>query len=213
MKAIRNILGWLLVILFTACESCDFNPYYSSCGNGYYFDSDKSYGTDDLCYEYKKNPYKDTIITFHDTLGNIVNDTINTFYVATTVIDYNVDWFEYNDSIIVAMQKPKDKFYEMDTLYYLDEYNRFKAFDYYEYWIIKSNTNDVYGPLSLNQYHDYCKKLGVPDKLRLSFEKSNNNIFIDIVGGILAYLVICGILCSPIVILVLVIIKIRQRKG
>ena len=97
MKAIQSILiGVSLVILFTACESCDFNPYYSSCGNGYYFDSDKSYGTDDLCYEYKKNPNKDTVITFHDTLGNIVYDTINTFYVATSVIGYNVDWFEYN---------------------------------------------------------------------------------------------------------------------
>lgn len=208
----------MLSLLGSILFSCDFNPYYSSCGNGYYFSSDKEYGVSDLSYEYAKNPNKDTIIAFHDTLGNIVNDTINTYYTATLVIGRHVEWFEYNDSVLVVKQKSKDKFYEEDTLYYLDEYNRFKAFDYHEYWIIKTNTNDVYGPLSLNQYHNYSMKLDVPEKFRVLFDDGEPTFLTrieDILLVILALLfdlLLSAILFSPFVILFIVIKKIRRRN-
>ena len=220
MRNIKYIL--VLIALSAILFECKFNPYYSSCRNGYYYSSDKDYGVDDICYEYAKNPDKDTIIAFHDTLGNIVNDTINTYYTATLVIGRHVERFEYNDSVLVVKQKPKDKFYEEDTLYYLDEYNRFKAFDYHEYWIIKTNTNDVYGPLSLNQYHNYCMKLDVPEKFRILFDdveptfltQMGNivSVVLTVLLAILFDLLLLAILCSPFVILFIVIRKIRRRK-
>lgn len=212
----KNIL--ILSLLGSILFSCDFNPYYSSCGNGYYFSSDKEYGVSDLSYEYAKNPNKDSTLLFHDSLGNISKININTYYKETNVVEQHIEWFEYNDSIIVIKQKPKNKFRELDTLYYLDEYNRFKAFDYHEYWIIKTNTNDVYGPLSLNQYHNYCVKLGVPENFRVLFDDVEPT-FLTRIGDILLVilallfdLLLSAILFSPFVILFIVIKKIRRRN-
>ncbi len=212
----------MLSLLGSILFSCGFDPYSTNYGNGYFRESDKEYGFDFLSYQHAKTPNKDSIITFYDTLGNIVTKHIDTSYKGIGVVEQFVEDADYNDSIIVIKQKPKDKFYEEDTLYYLDEYNRFKAFDYHEYWIIKTNTNDVYGPLSLNQYHNYCVKLDVPEKFRVLFDDGEptfltriENTFLGdifwIVGSVI-FLILVIIICSPIVALFIVIRKFRRRN-
>lgn len=212
----------MLSLLGSILFSCGFDPYSTNYGNGYFRESDKEYGFDFLSYQHAKTPNKDSIITFYDTLGNIVTKHIDTSYKGIVVVEQFVEDADYNDSIIVIKQKPKDKFYEEDTLYYLDEYNRFKTFDYHEYWIIKTNTNDVYGPLSLNQYHNYCVKLGMPEKFRVLFDDGEptfltriENTFLGdilwIVGSVI-FLILVIIICSPIVALFIVIRKSRRRN-
>ena len=165
----------ILTVSLVSCDS-DYSPYNTNLGDGYYCCSDKEYGVDFLQYDNRKLSRADTVI-YHDTLQTtrIVNlDTCNHWDV---VVGMHVEEFECNDEFILVKQKPKDKFRAQDTLDWdalpYDSYERFRDhYDFHEYWIVKKQTNEVYGPLSLSHFYEYRKELNVPDELLLFSEKS-----------------------------------------
>ena len=193
----KLVVYFILQQLLVSC-----NPYYTHIGDGYYVSSDKEYGVDFLSYDNREQLRADTVI-FHDTLltTRIVNlDTCNHWYV---VVSMHVEEYEYNDEFILVKQKPKDKFSAQDTLDWnalpYESYERFRDhYDYHEYWIVKKQTNEVYGPLSLSLYYDYRKKINVSDDLLLFSEKSpkdqaRDTVFgftILAIGGIIFYILL-----------------------
>ena len=88
--------------------------------------------------------------------------------VSGHVVDYGV-----SNRYIIASEKPWDKFTENKCSYYLsDDIKAFKVYKYRQYWIIDKYKRKTYGPFTKEQYLDKKKELGVPDTLKLQFERN-----------------------------------------
>ena len=213
----------IFFILKMSLVSC--NPYYTHIGNGYYLISDKEYGVDYLEYNNQDLSRKDTTI-YYDSLrvAHIVKlDTCNHWDV---VVSSYVAEFEDNDDFILVKQKPKDKYkalvdtLDWDTIPY-EPYEGFRDhYEFYEYWIIKKKTNEIYGPLSLTLYNEYRKELNVPDDLLLLSEKSPKakaqeimlGVSITILGAVAVYFLIGFAITFLFAGIFLIIKQIRKKR-
>jgi hypothetical protein len=78
-------------------------------------------------------------------------------FIPCTVIDY-----DYNNSFIIAAQKPQVNCF-FDGLNYNIKYYP----DPIEFWIISHKDSTIYGPLNLTDFLKKRNELGVPEKLKL----------------------------------------------
>lgn len=162
-------------VYFIACFAVML--FITSCQNnfaGYGYDMDYSNDFPEIVNlkadSIPNNQLNNYYYVYCDTLGNEKRVSWDSCHV---IIEEYVNEITGNDTIALVDQKPYDKF--------LEEYEgewypsaRKKALmesTFHEYWIITANDNHIYGPLSEHQYFIYREKLGVPDELRLSFEK------------------------------------------
>ena len=87
--------------------------------------------------------------------------------VSGHVVDYGV-----SNRYIIASEKPWDKFTENKYSYYLsDDIRAFKVYKFRQYWIIDKYKQKTYGPFTKEQYLEKKIELGVPDTLKLQFER------------------------------------------
>lgn len=204
----------LFLVIITGC-----NPYYDHIGDGYYVSSDKEYGVTDIVYDCSDLPARIDSFIFYDTLQLATVVKTDSGHHVYGIVDEHVTGIEHDDNFILAEQKPKDKFNE----WYPDVYDPYKffrdQFDFHEYWIVDKRTNCVYGPLSIGQYYIYREKLGVPDNLKLFFEKGETAQFFEQIlsyilvvgGGILFFAVLAAILILPILLIVWIVKLILRR--
>lgn len=157
----------LIMFLFQSC-------FDASIGNGYYLSSDKDYGSNMLVYEYADNANRNPSITRIDTLDNHVTEIIDTCTRnGCVVIGQHIVELENDDSFILVKQKPKDKFYAQDSLYrdFHESYILFRdSFNVFDYWIVDKRINNIYGPLSIEDYRNYRNRLQIPNNLKLKSE-------------------------------------------
>lgn len=86
------------------------------------------------------------------------SDRINHFSKDCILMNGGIIDVNHNDSFILVGQNRSqtDNETEKDVAYF---------------WVVVKNTSDVYGPMSFEQYLAKKKELGVPDRLRLKYEK------------------------------------------
>ena len=201
MKYVAILLSFFFLQI--AC-----NPYHTDYGNGYYVSSDKQYGKDELVYDYQKHSNQRKEITFHEASGA---ERIVSADTSDLIVGMHVEAIVYDNDFILVKQKPKDKFLSHRS----EDINTYEQFRYeykvFDYWIVKKQSNDVYGPFSFEQFCQYKKQLNVPDGLSLqegdcSVVKSTED-FLEIVGHLLFWL----LLTIPLVGIVFL-IRINKRK-
>lgn len=188
MKHFVTALVWFIVslvieyvalpfIILLYCIFVDFNPYYQDIGNGYYYSSDKEYGVDEIVFDLEDRGDKSVIMTFHGAQGDIRKDTLDSYHKGLIVVPRHVTSFANDDAFILCERKPREKF---DSLYhdylvvdsnnsfdgYRNDYEAFRdGYDEKDFWIICQKTNDVYGPLTWDEYMACRSVLNVPDNL------------------------------------------------
>lgn len=208
------------VILFV-CIINWWNPYYTDFGNGYYISSDKDYGVDDLVYEYSQNRNQNRNIYLYDTLGRKDTMIISPYHDKEVILGEHIEEIVADDDYILLQRKPKNEFDSLyrsalksDSLAYLGfyydyDYSFRHLFNTIEYWIINKQSNDMYGPLSLNQFNLLREQLGVSERLRWSSEEPSlgiKNVFYKIK---IIFILILPLLFS---IFILFCIKMYNRK-
>lgn len=207
------------VILFV-CIINWWNPYYTDFGNGYYISSDKDYGVDDLVYEYSQNRNQNRNIYLYDTLGRKDTMIISPYHDKEVILGEHIEEIVADDDYILLQRKPKNEFDSLyrsalksDSLAYLGfnydyDYSFRHLFNTIEYWIINKQSNDMYGPLSLNKFNLLREQLGVSERLRWSSEEPSlgiKNVFYKIK--------IIFVLILPLLVSYLIAFCIKKLKG
>ena len=83
------------------------------------------------------------------------------------VVGHIVD-HSFDKKYIIVAQKPWDDFIES---HHYQQAKEFKKYKFRQYWIIDKYKQKTYGPFTKDQYLDKKKELGVPDTLKLQFER------------------------------------------
>ncbi len=207
------------VILFV-CIINWWSPYYTDFGNGYYISSDKDYGVDDLVYEYSQNRNQNRNIYLYDTLGRKDTMIISPYHDKEVILGEHIEEIVADDDYILLQRKPKNEFDSLyrsalksDSLAYLGfnydyDYSFRHLFNTIEYWIINKQSNDMYGPLSLNQFNLLREQLGVSERLCWSSEDQSlgiKNVFYKIK--------IIFVLILPLLVSSLIAMKRQRRDG
>ncbi len=207
------------VILFV-CIINWWSPYYTDFGNGYYISSDKDYGVDDLVYEYSQNRNQNRNIYLYDTLGRKDTMIISPYHDKEVILGEHIEEIVADDDYILLQRKPKNEFDSLyrsalksDSLAYLGfnydyDYSFRHLFNTIEYWIINKQSNDMYGPLSLNQFNLLREQLGVSERMCWSSEEQSlgiKNVFYKIK--------IIFVLILPLLLSYLIAMKLQRRDG
>lgn len=181
----NNYLYTLLVLVFivSSCETKwdNYGGYKMDYDSKlqHYIILDKS---DTVCTNPLGYTHEGCRIIFHNPQGDI-----DTFCIdkGGTVIETYVDEVKYDDKFILVNQKLLGKICECNPDCLKEKYGKeshtatsfefckdaLKKSKVHDYWIIVKATNDIYGPLSANQYAQKRKALSVPGDLKLDFEK------------------------------------------
>ena len=89
-------------------------------------------------------------------------------------IDADVVDYVYNKDYIVAEQKSIDTFEQLYSKYRYEvaiEKQMFDTFSFRQIWVIDKRTDSIYGPYQKAVYKRIKDSLGVPDTLKLQFER------------------------------------------
>lgn len=143
------------------------------------------------------NPREGRFFYYHE------NDSIIKRFIccdktyAGEIIDGHIDDYIYDSTFLLMDQKPVDSilgkhiriYYDKNdssNYYYRREYDTCQRYtetimmlhlsNIHQYWIIDKTTQDVYGPLSFEDYLKKKAELGVPSTLMLKREKQKNGI-------------------------------------
>ena len=140
----KTILLLLCVLFFASCTT----EYPKDLGSGFTMQID-----DNFTYAH-----------------NIMYPNGCIYVVYTDVTDY-----KFNKTFIVAEQKPLDSFWVRSSSKFMstadDVEREFRNYKVRQYWIINKHTQESYGPFTKEQYLEKKKELGVPDTLKLQFER------------------------------------------
>ena len=138
----RNILVLFVFIVPIFCIISCIPFSEQDLGNGYYYLPE--YEAIDIGYPYGSTIYKsDKVLCFH-------RDNI--------LISGGIIEVDHNDSYILVGQNKSQADDEFDG-------------DVNYFWIVVKMSSDIFGPLSFEQYLEKKKELGVPERLRLKYEK------------------------------------------
>lgn len=122
---------------------------------------------------------------FHEgKFGLSVVNSENTIVVRRHVLEY-----AYDSVFILVSQRPYKSITGRDTMTYSEFNKAFKNSSFKQFWIIDKTKNcenigfdsinqvakysNVFGPYSKEKYLHKREKLGVPETLKLDFEKEN----------------------------------------
>ncbi len=198
----RYILTLFLVsMLYASCEDygyhCEYDP-----SNGLPFlintraDTIQKKDLCNYCYIY------------YDSLESI--STVS--WDSTTIaVKASIEDMVTNDTFALVSQKPVEKIYEYigkNKIQYVwsSEKEMVEEIDYFEYWIIFTQKDIIYGPLSLSQFNFYRQKLGVPNNLRLDFEKSTTSFIVSKIKNSLQYILIITLYIFVLVLIIILLL-------
>ncbi len=207
------------VILFV-CIINWWNPYYTDFGNGYYISSDKDYGVTDLVYEFAENDQQNRNLCLYDSLGHKDTMIVSPNNNREVILGEHIAEIVADDDYILLQRKPKNMF---DSLYrsalkndslafygfnYDYDYSFRHLFKTIEYWIIDKQSDDAYGPLSLNRFDILREQLGVSEKLCWTSEDQSFEI-----KSVFYKIKIIFILILPLLFSILIAFCIKKHKG
>ncbi|MFC5271533.1 hypothetical protein [Adhaeribacter terreus] len=176
----------LLLVFLAGLSSCDNSSNdYKKLQDTYLGDVICLEREDTTFYSYSSDSTKaylrkGTIVKYHS------KEKVDTSYHwgESVVVKSHVDKMVKGDTFILAIQKPLDSIFGVYNTDINDEgfmYGRPKMPDQHDiaeiqlkvskvkfYWIINQKTNDIYGPLSRNEFLIKRNELGVPDKLQFN---------------------------------------------
>jgi len=188
MKYMLKVFLGILLIIIAIMGIIEIYTMVSQKNFGNFYLGDDDFGYDclyldesdtlDKCPQpgrpgrFFKHYYKDSIRTSFCGGGGAV--------ISPLVVDAIAD-----SVFILVSAKPLDSIYEFKLLSYQDENGMItdtsptdadcaralRKSKLYQYWIIKKAKYEIYGPLSKSEYKQMKKKLKVPEKLKLDFEK------------------------------------------
>lgn len=133
-------LIYLYLILLSGCTGMVDSLTNEDLGNGYQYDEVGGYP-----------------VIFRD---------LPTYKVIPTVIVS----YDYNDNFIVALQAEKEIKSGNKKLTIEESVSFIRKNGSYHFWIISHKNDSIYGPLNMNEYLLYKRKLGIADELKVKIE-------------------------------------------
>lgn len=171
----KSIVVFIIAIFLFSCESNwgNYNGYKFDHDSGieYYIVLDKGqniYFSDSKVERAKKG----TLVKFHSNSGKV--DSIYLSNGSRVIRSFVLkDNIAFDSSFILVDQKPLDSIFGLK----MDPYphweidptkEKINKSNFHQYWIIKKQTDDIYGPLTKEEYLEKRKELMIPTSLQIN---------------------------------------------